>query len=258
MYSPTLIVHIVGGLAALISGYLALFATKGSPLHRRSGDVFVVSMMFMGGFGAIVSLKIGQMLNAAAGMISFYLVLTAWLTMQRRGTAIRRTEIGAMLFAIAASIALFALGWYRLDPAHVPMRMEGPKPSFVFATMFLLFAIADGRMLLRGGVAGPKRLVRHLWRMCFGLFVASGSFFLGRSSTEPLRSNGLRAKLFTNAVQATHVTAIPVLIIIALMIYWIFRVKITKTYTRGIVAHFRRIPKVTAVGERLAQPVTGT
>ena len=68
--------------------------------------------------------------------------------------------------------------------------------------------------------------------MCIGLFAASGSFFLGRSSTEPLRSSGLRAKLFTNAVQATHVTLIPVLIILVMMIYWIIRVRRTKTYKR--------------------------
>ena len=240
MYSPMLIVHILGGMTALVAGYLALFAAKGTPLHRRAGDVFVVSMVFMGGFGAIVSVVIGQALNAAAGVASCYLVFTAWLTMQKRGTAVRRAEIIAMIGVGSLALVLFALGWYRLDPAHVPSRMEGPTPTFVFATIFLLLAGADSRMLARGGVAGSSRLVRHLWRMCTALFVASGSFFLGRSSTEPLRSNGIRAKLFTNAIQATHVTAIPVLLVIALMIYWIFRVKITKTYSRSIIAHFRR------------------
>lgn len=246
MYSPMLIVHILGGVVALASGYLALFVRKGTPLHRRSGDAFVVSMMFMGGFGAIVSLNIGQALNAAGGLAAFYLVLTGWLTMQRKGILVRRAESGAMIFALAVSIGLFALGWYRLNPAHVPSRMEGPKGCFAIATIFLLFAVADIRTLRRGGVTGAQRLVRHLWRMCIGLFVASGSFFLGRSSTEPLRSNGLRAKLFTNAIQATHVTLIPVLIVIALMIYWIVRVKITRTYTRGVLAQFRRAPRVEA------------
>ena len=240
MYSPMLIVHILGGMAALVSGYLALFTSKGSPLHQRTGDVFVVSMMFMGGFGAIVSLQIGQVLNAAGGMAAFYLVVSGWLTMQRRAVAVRRTEIGAMVFAIASSLGLFALGRYRLDPAHVPMRMEGPTGCFFIAALFLLFAIGDARMLALGGVTGPKRLVRHIWRMCIGLFAASGSFFLGRSNTEPLHSQGLRAKLFTNAIQATHITLIPVLLIIVMMIYWIVRVKITKTYARGILAHFRR------------------
>ena len=232
MYSPMLIVHIVAGIVSLVSGYLALFVEKGSRLHKTSGNVFVVSMMFMGGLGAWVSITIGQVLNAAGGMAAFYLVLSGWLTMQRRGTAVRRAELGAFAFALLVAVGLFALGWYRLDPAHVPIPMEGAKACFILATIFLLFAVADLRMILRGGVAGAQRLVRHLWRMCFGLFAASGSFFLGRSSTEPLRSQGLRARIFTNAVQATHVTLIPVLIIIVMMIYWIIRVKRTKTYKR--------------------------
>jgi hypothetical protein len=41
-------------------------------------------------------------------------------------------------------------------------------------------------MLARGGVLGAKRIARHLWRMCFGLFIAAGSFFLGPSN-RPLR-----------------------------------------------------------------------
>jgi hypothetical protein len=106
------------------------------------------------------------------------------------------------------------------------------KACFILGTIFLLFAMADVRVLLRGGVTGAQRLVRHLWRMCIGLFAASGSFFLGRSSTEPLKSSGLRAKIFTDAIQATHIPAIPVLLILVVMVYWIARVKRTKTYKR--------------------------
>jgi hypothetical protein len=50
----------------------------------------------------------------------------------------------------------------------------------------LLAALGDIRMLVRGGVLGTKRIARHLWRMCFGLFIAAGSFFLGPSN-RPLR-----------------------------------------------------------------------
>jgi hypothetical protein len=52
-------------------------------------------------------------------------------------------------------------------------------------------------MLLRGGVVGTQRVARHLWRMCFGLFIAAGSFFLGPSN-RPLRllsALGLRQHL---------------------------------------------------------------
>lgn len=48
-----------------------------------------------------------------------------------------------------------------------------------------------GRETIGGGVRGTSRIARHLWRMCLGLFVAAGFFFLG-SSNRPLRLLSLR------------------------------------------------------------------
>src|SRR4029077_10083111 len=51
--------------------------------------------------------------------------------------------------------------------------------TFFMGSVMLLAGAGDVRMLVRGGVFGAKRIARHLWRMCFGLFIAAGSFFLG-------------------------------------------------------------------------------
>jgi uncharacterized membrane protein len=40
-------VHIAGGALALVFGYVALYATKGATLHRRSGTLFVYAMVTM-------------------------------------------------------------------------------------------------------------------------------------------------------------------------------------------------------------------
>ena len=58
--------------------------------------------------------------------------------------------------------------------------------SFFMGSVMLLAAAGDLRMLLRSGLFGAQRIARHLWRMCFGLFIAAGSFFLGPSN-RPLR-----------------------------------------------------------------------
>src|ERR1022692_5020033 len=34
-------------------------------------------------------------------------------------------------------------------------------------------------------VFSAERIVRHLWRMCFGFFIATGSFFLGQQQVFP-------------------------------------------------------------------------
>jgi len=40
-------VHVLGGAIAILSGLAALFASKGRPLHRKSGTVFVYAMLVM-------------------------------------------------------------------------------------------------------------------------------------------------------------------------------------------------------------------
>ena len=89
---------------------------------------------------------------------------------------------------------------------------------FFMGSVMLLAAAGDIRMLVRGGVFGAKRIVRHLWRMCFGLFVATGSFFLGQQQVFPAWLRGSPA-LF-----------VPALLPLALLIFWLFRVWFTSTY----------------------------
>lgn len=49
------VVHIVAGLMALASGAVAPYAGKGSGLHRRSGTVFVYTMLVMSASGAVMA-----------------------------------------------------------------------------------------------------------------------------------------------------------------------------------------------------------
>jgi len=102
----------------------------------------------------------------------------------------------------------------------------------VFGSVALLAASGDVRMLIRGGVAGAQRLVRHLWRMCVALFIATTSFFIGTASDPVLRRTGLRARLFPEAIRKTHLPEVPVLIIVILTIFWLCRVWFTNAYRK--------------------------
>ncbi|HYU30944.1 MAG TPA: hypothetical protein VEW48_02180 [Thermoanaerobaculia bacterium] len=234
-YSPLLIVHICGGIIGFLSGFMALVVRKGARLHRAAGDVFVVSMMSMAASGAYISLMRSQRFNVFAGVLTFYLVATAWLTVRRKTKETRVAEIGLLLVALAAGTSALIFGWEAAN------RATGKGGSatvgyFVFASVALLSASGDVRMLLRGGMSGTQRLVRHLWRMCFALFIATGSFFLGRASDPVLRRTGLRARLFTEAIRQTHLPEVPVLIVVILTIFWLCRVLFSKAYKAGASA----------------------
>jgi peptidoglycan/LPS O-acetylase OafA/YrhL len=81
----------------------------------------------------------------------------------------------------------------------------------------LLAAFGDWRMIRSGGVNGPRRLARHLWRMCVALFIASGSFFLGQMKfvPEPLRIVPLLAALGVAPL--------------VVLLYWMWRVRVRRT-----------------------------
>jgi len=87
------------------------------------------------------------------------------------------------------------------------------------------------RMLVRGGVLGAKRIARHLWRMCFGLFIAAGSFFLGPSN-RPLRllsAVGLGQHL-SPTLFSTSLYLILTILPLILLIFWLVRVRFTNAY----------------------------
>ena len=97
-------------------------------------------------------------------------------------------------------------------------------------------------MLVRGKLSGAQRIARHLRRMCFALFIAAGSFFLGPSN-RPLRlvsTLGLGQQLFPALLRRNVLfllTALPLI----LMIFWMFRVRFTNEYKRTLVPGSRDV-----------------
>ena len=97
----------------------------------------------------------------------------------------------------------------------------------------LLAATGDVRMLVGGGVLGAKRIARHLWRMCFGLFVAAGSFMFGPSN-RPLRllsTVGLGQHL-PPALFSTSLYLILTVLPLVLLIFWLVRVRFTNAHKK--------------------------
>jgi hypothetical protein len=103
--------------------------------------------------------------------------------------------------------------------------------TFFMGSICLLAAAGDVRMLLRGGVRGATRIARHLWRMCFGLFIATGSFFMGPSN-RPLRLL-TAVRLGQHLPPALFSTGLYLVLTISplvLLIFWLVRVRFTNAY----------------------------
>jgi len=57
---------------------------KGSPRHVLAGRIFVASMLTMGALAAYLAITRHQPNNIGGGILTFYLIGTAWLTARRK------------------------------------------------------------------------------------------------------------------------------------------------------------------------------
>lgn len=182
-------------------------------MHRATGNVFFIAMLIMSLSGAHLASIKPDAGTAIMGLLTFYLVTTAWMTAIRREGESGRFEIVAMLAALALAVSALAAGF----EAAVSMRgVKHGYPAgfyFIVAGAASLLAFGDFRVTARRGIAGVQRLRRHLWRMCFALFIAAGSLFLG----QPM--------VFPEPIRGTALLFAPVLLVIGTMVFWLIRVR---------------------------------
>jgi uncharacterized membrane protein len=212
--------HILAGMLALVFGYVALYATKGATLHRRSGMFFVYTMVTLSLSGALMdALKTSTIsVNVVAGLMTFYFVTTALLTVRRRAQESSWIDRAAVVFVLTVSVLAFIAGLEM-------MRRGRPEaaPSFIFGIVGLLAATGDIRMMRARGIQGPRRIARHLWRMCFAMWVAAASFFWGPPRRVP------------EMIRIPALQAVAVLLPVGVMLYWLWRLR-GRTTLQGIVS----------------------
>jgi uncharacterized membrane protein len=207
--------HILGGILALVTGYVALYASKGATAHRRSGTVFVYAMVVMSLSGAFIAMLHANTISVVAGLMTFYMVATGMRTVQPRQEMSSLIDRGATVFATFVATGCFIVGLQAAGRG----RPEA-YPLFIFGIVGVLGVIGDRRVMREGGAVGSRRIARHLWRMCFAMWVAAASFFWGPQTRvpEPLRIPLLQA--------------VAVLTPIVVMVYWLRRLR-AKRSRRG-------------------------
>ena len=228
----SLVFHVGMGLAALVAGFIAISVRKGGTWHRRSGMVFVYTMIATGITAAGISIYEGK--QGTGGALVAYLVFTAWTAVRPLPGAGRRADIGlavlaAIIAAVTYAVAIMALGRPGNQIDGVPAAM-----MFFMGTITLCAVAGDVRMIRAGGIKGTRRVARHLWRMCFALYIAAGSFFIGQMQfiPEPVRIVPL---LFVLGISPLGV-----------LLYWMWRVRL-KQNLRGLMTTKPVEPRATAV-----------
>ncbi|MBI1213678.1 MAG: hypothetical protein GC190_19640 [Alphaproteobacteria bacterium] len=223
MHATILTIHIAMGTLGVLSGTAALLFRKGSGPHRAVGTVFVLAMLFMAATASILETMKPVPGSVVGGLATIYFITTAWMTVRRKEGETGAFEIGALLASLALSAA-FAMGAYALAVgATKPPNPFFPYVLFGFTDVMVLAAVSDLSVILRHGLHGAQRIARHLWRMCWGLFISVGSFAAQGSKILPpaVRSDVLLASM---------------IIVLSAMLFWSVRVLMTNWYSRAMPA----------------------
>jgi hypothetical protein len=187
--------------------------------------VFVSAMLIMCVAGTTIAALRNKapQLNIPAALLTSYFVITSLVTVKPFDWWLKRFDIA--LLVLALTVAAFDL---RLGVAT----LEKPGPAtfgyFLFGTIGTLAAASDVRIVHSGPLKGIPRIARHLWRMTFALLIAAMSFFIGQ------------AKVIPKPIRITPLLMTPVLVVLVMMLYWMWRVR-TQRGVRSLLPRVRRI-----------------
>ena len=206
-------IHIAAGGLAIVLGAVALLVKKGGTIHRRSGLLFVYAMLVLGATAAVLG-------NVLGGLMTAYFVGTALTTVRPASPWTSRINVAALAVAVGLALVDIMAGVKAFNSPRGFLNGVPYAMLFFLATVLILAAAGDVRIMRFGMPRGGPRLARHLWRMCFALFIAAGSFFSIR---------GRVAKVLPEPFTTAPMRALPILLLFGAMFYWLWRVRGRRT-----------------------------
>lgn len=216
--------HVLTGTLAVLAGFTALFTKKGQITHRAAGNLFFATMLIMSLSGSIIAFQITQTITFIAGLFTCYLVATAWRTVKTAPNT--RSFLDVLGFVFVLGVAGFSIysGMQAMNSPEGTLDGFGAGPYYFFGVLALLAACLDIVYLYKHGHHGKHRIARHVWRMCFALYIAAGSLFTGPGAT-----------IFPESVQQHWGLSIPELVVALAMFSYL-----------GIVLFTQKISKIPA------------
>lgn len=222
MMSPEGILHAAAGATGIVTGIIAVATRKGDRTHRLAGKVFVAAMITAALSALYLAFKSNTPGFIVAAILIVYFMLTAWMAVRRLEGQTGWFEIIAFLFAAAGAGGMY-YAW--TQALRDPDALLGGIPLLVFAIVATLCALGDLSVILRRGLYGRQRIMRHLWRMHLGFFAAVGSFFPGQLQMFPEYIQNIRPLILLFIAPFS---------IAALMLVFLARVVLSKRFAHPL------------------------
>ena len=210
-------IHIAGGVVALGAGAVAVAARKGGREHVAAGIAFAASMLVLGVTASIIGPFASPPQSPVGGIMVCYFVATGWLAAHRRSGRPGTFEKIACAVVLVMAALIIVDGVQRtLAPSGQFTGPPAPGAILLLGGLCLVAGMGDLRYLMRGTLSATQRLSRHLWRMCFAFFIATGSFFLGQQDVLP------------EVVRGSPILFVLAFAPFAFMLFWLVRVRFSR------------------------------
>ena len=224
-----------GGDACPACGQRRGRARKGGPLHARAGTLFFASMLALGVTAAFLEpLRSPEPGSPVGGIMVCYFVATSWVAARRRDGADRQVRDRGLRERARHGRA-DDLG----RPERARRRPPAPARYSPLPAVLVVAGLLDLNAILRGKLTPEQRIARHLWRMCFAFFIATGSFFLGQQDVLP------------EAVRGSPILFVLAFAPFGVMAFWLVRLRFPKAIARlKLRASAARKPDRRTLGRR--------
>lgn len=210
---PDTLLHVTAGTIGLAAGYIALAVRKGGQVHRVAGRCFGAAMLAgaLTGMWLAVARGVRPDVNVPAALLASALVLSG-VAAVRTSPAWRRVRHVAFGLSLGAAVSA---SWFLVDALRAGGARDG-MPWSAYALSSLLggcAVVGDLRWVTSDPEGGLVLKRRHLWRMMSALFLGALSVFIGQ------------ARVFPQTVRDSGLLPLPVLSVIVVLVYWLWRTR---------------------------------
>ncbi|RYZ30209.1 MAG: hypothetical protein EOO10_03655 [Chitinophagaceae bacterium] len=171
-----LILHVISGFTALITGGIASLTKKGGSRHRVSGKWYFWAMTGVFVTAIAVSILKSLAFLFMIGFFSYYFVVRGYRQLYLKGLG-RTQKASPLDWFITGSALLFGVG---LISWAVYQKLSGisfwPVP-LVFGIVSASFAVADAKLYIKGPVYKQHWLAGHIVSMGAG-YIATWTAFV--------------------------------------------------------------------------------
>jgi uncharacterized membrane protein len=178
-------IHFWIGCFALVCGAAAFISRKGGRIHCSAGTGFLAAMILLGLSGLWLSLAREILFTVFLSLIALHAVITGWAAARPPAGLARAVTLGSG--TASSLIALGAAMGGAIAAAAPGGALNGLQPAafHTLAAVSAVLSVFDWRYAFAPAPSRARRLTRHLGRMGFSLFLATGIFFFGNSHVLP-------------------------------------------------------------------------